>query len=139
MSTVTEQHIPCPCGKSSDAYCRYDDGHGHCYSCGVTHQPTPQTDYTFEYLPWRSVTKETMEKYDVLSRVKPDGEPDAIAFPYPSGARQIRPFADKHGIRWKDHTQETALGGRDNFAPGSAKAITICEGAIDALSAYQML
>lgn len=38
-SEIVERHLPCPCGKSSDAYATYSDGHGYCFSCS-THYPS---------------------------------------------------------------------------------------------------
>lgn len=35
MSTK-ETHISCPTCPSSDAFTRYEDGHGYCYSCLTT-------------------------------------------------------------------------------------------------------
>lgn len=37
--TVVLKHIPCPVCPSSDAFYRWKDGHGHCFSCGYHENP----------------------------------------------------------------------------------------------------
>lgn len=92
---------------------------------------------TYEYLPWRNVTKDTMAFFKCSTRVDKDGAPDAIAFPYPNGAKKVRLLAEK-----KFYTQgpssEPALFGQDKFQAGG-KTITITEGELDALSVWQIL
>ena len=39
-SELVQAHLPCDKCGSSDALALYDDGHTHCFSCGVTTQPT---------------------------------------------------------------------------------------------------
>lgn len=143
---MVERHIPCPCGKSSDAYCTYDDGHGHCFSCGNTFHndsfPEVRTPleghFTFEYLPWRGITRETMAAYKVKTKINAAGQPVAIGFPYGDESFKVR-FLDKKDFKFIEHAKATPLFGMQLFSAGQSKAITITEGELDALSAYQML
>jgi twinkle protein len=142
-SKIVEPHIPCPCGKSSDAYCLYDDGHGHCFSCGKTFQPKNQDvmsddNVSYQYVPWRGVTSATMEHFGVQTKVSAEGVPLAIAFPYGDIAKKVRTIEGKKFHSVGDMSNAT-LFGKDRFSAGSAKAITITEGEMDALSVFQML
>lgn len=142
-SKPIKTHQPCPCGESSDAYTTYDDGHGHCFSCGKTHQPDKPTltdsgSFTYEYVPWRSVDRATMEFFGVQTKVNENSEPVAVAFPYPNGAKKVRQLAKKSFTSVGDMSNAT-LFGKDKFNAGSAQAITIVEGELDALSVFQML
>jgi twinkle protein len=98
-------------------------------------------DYTYEYLPWRTISKETMQVYDVKTRIKADGQPDVIGFRYPSGAIKGR-YLDRKDFYWqkdKDGNIPAGLFGKDKFQPGASKYVTITEGEPDALSYYQVL
>lgn len=143
MSKITTVHQPCPkstCG-SSDAYCEWDDGHGFCFSCNTYFKPGREAQedakYTYEYVPWRGVTKESFEFYGVKTKVAPNGEPIAIGFPYPSGAVKHR-YLDKKDFRWSGDVQP-GLFGMNKFTPGASKYITITEGELDAISLRQCL
>jgi twinkle protein len=139
-SKIVEQHVPCPCGKSSDAFCTYDDGHGHCFSCNKTFRPeTPMTDnVSYQYVPWRGINASTMEAFGVQTKVSAEGVPLAIAFPYGETAKKVRTIEGKkfHSV---GAMSDATLFGKDKFSAGSAKAITITEGEMDALSVFQML
>lgn len=144
-STIVDRHIPCPCGKSSDAYCTYDDGHGHCFSCGKTFQETDRGNtvsvtgnFTYEYLPWRGISRETMASYKVLTKIAEDGKPHSIGYPYGEDSFKVR-FLDKKDFTFVNHQASAPLFGMAHFSAGQARAITITEGEADALSAFQML
>lgn len=138
-------HGPCPCGKSSDAYALYDDGHGHCFSCGKTHFKTDRgntiiedTDYTLQYVSWRGISAETMRKYGCLSRIDTNGKPHSLLLRYPpEGTHKVRYF-DRKDFRAEGKMTEASLFGMDVFSAGSAKAITITEGELDAMSLHQI-
>src|SRR6266446_243650 len=67
---IVLQHVPCPKCPSSDAYCEYEDGHGYCFSCTYYKPKHEDFDiFTYEYLPWRGITKQTMEFYDVRTKI----------------------------------------------------------------------
>jgi twinkle protein len=44
VSEVVDAKLPCPHCASSDAYHVYDDGHGHCFSCGKTDKDAKRVD-----------------------------------------------------------------------------------------------
>lgn len=99
-----------------------------------------ENNYSFEYLPWRGVTSETFKFYDVKTKVTPEGIPVALGFRYGNGRTKVRLLAKKDfrtvGTLASD---KGFLFGSDKFPPGSAKAITITEGELDACSVYQLL
>ena len=80
-------HQPCPCGKSSDAFTIYEDGHGHCFSgeCEQPHWSKTQLDKgepmklgELVKLPVgktvalsdRGITKDTCKKFGVTVQQK---------------------------------------------------------------------
>ena len=142
MSTeIIERHIPCEeCG-SSDAKCTYADGHGYCFSC--QHYFPPEgghrntVSYTYEYLPWRGVSKETMERYDIKTKIDASGKPISIGFPYPSGEYKVRELANKHFYTVGKSTP--GLFGLDRFSEGTSRYVTITEGELDAASIHQVV
>lgn len=138
-SKVTELHQPCPSCASSDAYCEYDDGHGWCFSCSY-YKPSEEanTDVTYQYLPFRSVDRETYEKYGALTKVSAEGKPLSLGFVYPNGAVKIRQL-DKKAFHTVGDIAKGGLYGRNKFPAGSARYITITEGELDALSFWQVL
>jgi twinkle protein len=147
---LSSTHLPCPdqinC-RSSDAYAQYED-HGHCFSCGkrfsltniVAEKASPKNNhnYTYEYLPWRGVRKETMEFFKVKTAVDEEGVPNHIMFPYGNGAVKNRLLNEKKF--WASGPMSDAgLFGHGMFQDGGARAISIFEGELDALSGFQML
>jgi twinkle protein len=139
---------------SSDAFQMYDDGHGFCFSCGQSNKKQEQAlaketgrqllpdngPYTFEYLPWRGLSKEVVSKYRISTKIDREGKPVSVGFVYPSGGIKTRYLHAKE-FSWdgKNDKGGPALFGMDIFPPASAKAITITEGELDAPSVYQML
>jgi twinkle protein len=138
---ISKSHIPCPSCDSSDAYCMYADGHGFCFSCKYLYLPNrePDLNYTYEYLPWRGVTKSSFKFYDVKTRVSEDGNPLAVLFKYPNGSIKRRGLVDKEFIWEGDIKPVPGLFGMDKFAAGSHKIVTITEGELDAVSFHQVL
>jgi twinkle protein len=143
----------CP---SSDAYHIYDDGHGHCFSCGGTrtknnmdetiipirkevNNPFVISNATMEYLPFRGLTKDTVSKYRIATKIDSEGKPHSVGFHYPSGAIKSRLVEEKKFNVTGENTSAPSLFGMDLFPPASAKAITITEGELDAPSVFQML
>lgn len=139
---IIEQHIPCPSCPSSDAYCIYEDGHGHCYSCGyhkyINSRDIDLNDFTYEYLPWRGVDKETFRFFDVKTKIAADGSPVSIGFKYPNESYKVRAFKEKAFHSLGD-INKAGLFGRNKFTAGSHKYVTITEGELDACSLYQVL
>lgn len=160
-------HQPCPyvsCG-SSDAFSYNTGGFGRCHSC---ERKYPSREPTFEwvaekyptkntisgntkyqeeefpsimeepkvmtegkYVSCRGITESTMKHYGVLTYG------DRQEYPYPSGGLKVRKmpkdFFAKNGFKGDE------LFGMNLFPAGSSKMVTVTEGEIDALSAYQML
>ena len=99
------------------------------------HHPS---DCSYEFLPWRGVSRETMQKFDVLTKINPQGEPISLGFPYGSDAIKVRELGQKQFRSVGDMSSAT-LFGKQTFSAGSSRSITITEGELDALSVYQML
>lgn len=144
-SKVAELHLPCPQCPSSDAYCVYDDGHGYCFSCEY-YKPAKEEfnslSYTYEYLPFRGLTKSTVEFFDVKTKIAEDGTPLAVGYRYPNSLHKIRSLTEKD-FYWEKldgiEPAQSGLFGRDKFSAGSNKYVTITEGEPDACSLYQVL
>jgi twinkle protein len=156
-SQLIKSKLPCPdpsCG-SSDAYAEYDDGHGYCFSCQknfLTNGSSETTlslsntiakeelkdSYTYQYLSWRKIDKESFRAYGSKFKIDSEGKPISIIFPYSSTSAKERKI-DIKDFKWSGEANKASLFGIDKFSSGQAKAITITEGELDALSAYQML
>ncbi len=123
----------------------YDDGHSYCFSCEYYYNPqgkdpTDIMGFTYEYLPWRNITKETFKRYSVLTKINGEGKPISVGFRYPNGDLKIRPLAKKEFFWIKGGSNEpSGLFGQDKFTPGTYKYVTITEGEVDALSLHQVL
>lgn len=138
---IVELHIPCNDCDSSDAKCIYEDGHSHCFSCHTTHfskKDFSLTDYTYEFLPYRGISKETFQKYNSKTKVDLEGKPVAIGYPNRGGFLKIRTL-DKKGFYYEGNKTSPGCFGVDFFSAGSHKYVTITEGYEDALSLYQVL
>ena len=129
--------MPCPSCDSSDAFSRWDDGHGFCFSCSKYFPSQGKSsEYTYEYLPWRGVSADAFRQYGVKTRVDCNSEPNAIVYPY-STYTKLRSLKEKKF--WIEGNPSPGLFGIDKFSPGAQKYITICEGELDAVSLYQVL
>lgn len=120
----------------------FETGHQHCFACSYhvypenpVMQETPH-GWTEQYVPWRGISAETMVAYKAHTLVAGNGVPEEIHFRYPRGTK-IRPIASKT-FRAVGDLSSGQLFGQDLFPAGSAKAITITEGELDALSVFQM-
>lgn len=94
--------------------------------------------FSYEFLPWRGVAKETMRSYGVKTKVSSSGKPHSITFPYSKEASKHR-LIDEKKFWSLGPIGDAGLFGQSKFSSGSSKAITITEGELDALSAFQML
>jgi twinkle protein len=143
-SEIVDQHVPCDNCGSSDARCNYSDGHGYCFSCSYYYPPDKEFDiisddiFTYEYLPHRGLERGTFEFYGSKTKIDAAGKPRSIGFPYPNGSFKVRELAAKTFYA-KGDIAKAGLFGRNLFAPGSHKYVTITEGELDALSVYQVL
>ena len=156
-SKLVKTHEPCSDCGSSDALAVYDDGHTHCFSCGMTrfnndtgvgitqHKQTQPRGSMKELealnsmesvaVVERGITKQTMHYYGAGS----DG--NKYYFPYSDKDNKVvacktRGVQEKtFGVigDWKD----AQLFGQQLFSAGG-RAITITEGEFDALAVFQM-
>lgn len=93
----------------------------------------------FMYSSQRSIDKDVFEFFGVKTGFAAGNVPICLNFEYPNGRILVKDLQRK-GFRWLgEKTQEGGLFGSTKFPAGSAKAITVTEGALDGLSAYQML
>lgn len=135
-------HQPCPCGKSSDAYCIDDKDNGKCFSCNKFFPAKVMNteEFTYEYLPHRGISEATMMKYDCRTKVSSSGEPVEVGFNYEHGWKTrnlLKP--KKEAFKTVGDTTKVPLFGAQFFSAGSARSITLTEGEFDALAAYEML
>jgi twinkle protein len=82
-------------------------------------------------IPDRNITADTCRFYGVK------GDSAKHYYPYGEDAYKVRTVKDKT-FAWQGKP-DVALFGQDRFSSKSAKAVTIVEGELDALAAYQML
>lgn len=157
MSRFSETGLPCPCGRSSDAYAIDHEGGGFCFSCsrpsgkinkdlGLTEEEEEldQIDESsVEYVTkkHRGLSQKTVEFYEIRTKVV-SGEDYAYGFSYPNGSVKSKRIGDvPKGKRyaWIGNPNEAGLFGKDKFLPGSKKVIIICEGEHDAPSFWEAL
>jgi twinkle protein len=93
-------------------------------------------NYSYEYLPYRGITKDTFRKYKVLTKINDEGKPMALGFPYPNGSQKVRVLPKEHYTI--GDIGKAGLFGRDLFTAGSNKTLIITEGELDALSLHQV-
>lgn len=141
QSKLVEAHLPCPSCSSSDAYSKYDDGHGYCFSCQTRTSPsnndrTADENCTYQYLQWRGITADTFRFYKTRTKVSADGRPLSIGFSYPSGSIKVRDLARKQF--YTKGLAQPGLFGRNLFDPGTYKSVTITEGEADAMAVWQV-
>ncbi len=155
MSELAERHIACPCGKSSDAYSTYTDGHGHCFSCGVTFQaegappstPTKRKDASpliqfgrYQDLTSRGIRQDVAEKYGYFVGKDTKGQAVQVA-PYRNRKGQIvgqKVRGPNKSFYTTGEFKDLQLFGQHLYKTGG-KRILVVEGEIDALSGAQML
>lgn len=85
-----------------------------------------------EFKALRGITKETMEHWGV----KTYGDTKQV-YVYPSGGTKTRYLKDKSFST--EHFKSDELFGMNMFPSGCSKMVTITEGELDAMSAWQML
>lgn len=78
-----------------------------------------------------------MARYDVRTKIV-DGEPNSLGFKYANDSFKVRKLSEKDFYSLGD-ISKAGLFGKDKFALGSAKYVTITEGELDALSLSQIL
>ena len=158
MDDSIQIHQPCPDCGSSDALAIYETN-TYCFSCKQwkplnedketmavaqtkIHKPRKFNDLKFSAIQDRHVELETCRKYGVQIGTDSNGK-DIHRYPYYSKegdnvVNKIRVVDDKKFYSEGEAGVDTTLFGQQLFKEGG-KFITICEGEIDCLSAYQML
>lgn len=147
------RHIACEHCGSSDANALYTDGHTYCFSCGVIESEgehedrerwkeevnranAMKTEGEVKPIPDRGITRETCEYYKVTQT----GQKHIYPYADESGAyvaSKVRTVANKT-FSVEGHWGKTTLFGQSLFHKGG-KYVTLVEGELDALAAFQML
>jgi twinkle protein len=147
MDSKFLKHIPCEACGSSNGAALYDDDHTHCFVCGVTaggssegitskpKRTAMEITGEIKSIPDRGITRSTCTKYEVRQ------DENSHYYPYTDGtgatvATKVRGVADK-SFTIRGSFKSAQLFGQSLFSAGG-KAITICEGELDALAAFQM-
>lgn len=147
------KHIPCGNCGSSDANSLFDDGHQFCFSCQAYVAGDGQAEYKPKVKPMnkefkdydnasffpiadRHISQATCSTYGVKT------SQGKHYYPYTdvNGAMvgmKVRSVADKT-FRADGDWKQTVLFGQNLFSKGG-KYLTITEGELDCLSAYQMM
>jgi len=153
-------NLPClkeDCG-SSDAVTLYADEHAYCYSCrayyysGDYPRPTEHLHNNkgkkklttkeltklpdeFQAIPDRGITLDAAKKYGI--KVGDDGT-HAYVYTKKGKPAAIQYRGPDKKFSWENYQDNLELFGQSSFPAGSAKQITIVEGALDAPSAYML-
>jgi twinkle protein len=153
MQTQTKsdfvKHIACEHCGSSDANALYTDGHTHCFKCGTTTNGHEPMETTYQQpkkvtvlltgdvaaIADRGISWNTCEAYKVMQ----------------TNGKHIYPYFDKDGkyvaqkirdVEAKDFAVKGQWGDAVLFGaqlfPKGGKYVTLVEGELDALAAYQM-
>ena len=148
-SKYKKTHQPCPDCGSSDALSIFKDGGTFCFSCGKASLSDGETSDVrviensnltlgdVSAIDQRRIHKETCVKYNVMQKTIKSKSLHIYPYYNSSGfhvASKIR-FVPKHFLI-EGRISDTGFFGQQAFGKGG-KYITICEGEIDALSAYQ--
>lgn len=155
MTSAIRTNLECKDCGSSDALAEYED-HTYCFSCGKhtkterigDSKPMKETQNkdirplspTFHGDRDRGIMKSTAEKYKAYFNKDTD-DPWGHYYPY---TRRGGHVANKRRARhekqftFEGSTTDLELFGQSVFPAGSAKTVTLVEGEIDAMSAYQM-
>ena len=95
----------------------------------------PTEVLTGVYRSVRSISGDVMRKFNCKTYVDKDDKEIKQEYVYPSGGIKTRYFPKE--FRAKD-LRSDELFGMDLWNAGSGRIVTICEGELDAMSAYQM-
>lgn len=93
--------------------------------------------FTVQYKGLRGISENTMRFYGVKCRVKEDGTPFELVYPY-DGFDKIRDLLKK-GFRVEGDGKKAGVWGKEKFSPSSSKSITITEGEDDAMAVFEMM
>ena len=133
-------HKPCPCGQSSDGLYEYPD-HSYCFVCNKYFKGNEMSQSPVSLngdiapIPDRKLTQKTVDFYRVLQ------SSGKHLYPYYKDGKVIAVktrLPDKAGFPWAGSPNQVELFGQNLF-PKGGNTVTVVEGELDALSAYQML
>lgn len=149
------QHEPCPKCDSKDNLARYDDGHGYCFGCSTYFPGNSAEVKEFPVSPMaeikgvvsaiadRKISLETAKKYGVTQEFSV-GSSEAIKQYYPYYDKKgvlcgnkVRVLRDKRFVTSGDMRGNTLFG--QQLFRNEGKYVTVVEGELDALAAYEML
>lgn len=160
MSNSRRTHLPCPCGKSSDAYSIQDNGWGKCFTCNENFPPeesssklkTPDPQVKSkvykalaplveDFRPFRGLSAETIKKYKVDVAGNPEEAGYVAKYPRFDDKRQhvrnkVR-YENKH-FDFEGQPNTLTMFGQHAFPAGCAKILTVTEGQDDAMAVYEM-
>ena len=168
MTSKFLRHIACEHCGSTDANSLYDDNHQHCFACNTTVMDSDYDEWTVKRdavaprkvtqmeikgtcksIPDRGISQATCEKYGVTQSeghdyYRPNHKYDPTPhhyYPYNDKegkmvAYKVRRTTDKSFSIMGDFKAATLFGQHLFHAGG--KAVTITEGELDALAAFQM-
>lgn len=97
------------------------------------------SNHTYQYITARGISAATREKLNIVTECSAEGEPLFDIVTFPNSTKQIRGLKDKSFKTAGMNASEPTLMFMDKFPAGSAKTITITEGAYDAASIHQVL
>lgn len=151
---------PCPMCSSSDAYASYDDGVGHCFSCGKSKKENdmnenriaPVVEYYSrvlvedikEYRSFpissRGISQEVVDHFGVKMSVTPEGFPESHFYPYTKNGQVVSYRERKLPKDFIAHgdTKKLELFGQSTPGIGK-KRIIITEGELDAMAVAQSM
>ena len=92
-----------------------------------------------DYVECRGILPRAMQTYDCLTYFDEDNNPVKHTYKYPNGTSKTRGFPKDFNLKENKGFKPDTLFGMNLFPAGSAEAVTITEGELDAMSAYQML
>lgn len=156
---MTNTHLPCPCGKSSDAYTDYGEGKGHCFSCGkhfrekskeLAGELVLDDEMTYTYNKFRGVPEFVMEAYNTITGTDKNGNVIEVIYSYNTNevesteAKGKKRYLVQHGKEQKGFStfgqiRAAGLYGKHVHPAGSKRSVTITEGEQDALSVHTVL
>ena len=141
MTSNFVKHISCEACGSSNANALYDDGHTHCFKCETTSSDIERfkfklikkeimqpTNGVVKSIPERGILRATCEKFGVTQ------EDNKHHYPYTGGWKTRKVDTKDFFVTGKIES----LFGQSLF-PAGGKAVTVCEGELDALAAFQMM
>jgi len=152
-------HSSCEGCGSSDGKAVYNDGTAYCFVCSTYYHsskegPIPEVSESpksasspvtpspevYRGIPDRKLTQASAAHYRIDVNQNEDADV-AHRYPYYRNGVHVANKVRRRSVkdfRWEGDPSGCGLFGQQAFPPGSAKAITLVEGELDAPSVYQM-